>query len=94
MDWKEILYMSALIWFNGFCIMGTVLSVYAIFVLAKINQHSQITLLKAQEKMDFMEANFSDWGKFVIPAIGLLSSFKALNRKKNSVKSFFQSFWD
>lgn len=94
MDWKEILYLSALVWFNAFCIMGTVVSIYLIYVLAKVNHHSRQTFLKAQEKMDFMEENFSDWGKFVIPAIGLLSTFKGLNRKKNNFKSFFQSFWD
>jgi hypothetical protein len=60
-NWKEPLYISALIFFNVFCITGTIISVYIAYVFAKFYISFAKGMDSLGQRLQAVEESLTDW---------------------------------
>ena len=89
MDFEKILWLSSLIFFNTFCILGIFLIIVIIAFINKISQHTDNLRDYTREKLDSLESGFNDWSWLIVPAASLLGGLnfgkkKPKRNKKNS----------
>jgi hypothetical protein len=88
--WIEWLKISSLILFNVFCFVGTILSLYLFFVVAKISRKINYTVSSFQEKIDNVETSISDWSWLAGPSAAILGGMLIGGKKKNWLKKLFE----
>jgi hypothetical protein len=97
-DWYQVLWVSTLLFFNMFCLIGIFAGVWAIVVLSNINKATKLTYQSLNNKLAVMEESFSDWSWLAAPASAIVGGlFFGRNKKnKNSglIKSIIRKFLD
>ena len=86
MDFEKILWISTLIFFNTFCVLGIFLVVYLFVLLNKISRHAQNLSYLAADKLESLQEGIENWSWLILPASTLLGSFSFGRKRKKKNK--------